>query len=121
MLVRDRGDGIRGSGSGPDAKRAITHIEPVRTVAGKCTVIRCRLETGRTHQIRIHLSEFGHMLCGEKVYVKPQIDSSPVSDSSRAPRQALHSAELEFVHPVTKQSLHFHSELPNDLERWLGM
>src|SRR5262249_52452527 len=66
-LVRDRGDGRRGSSPLLDAgKEAVTHIEVVERLRGY-TVLACRLETGRTHQIRIHLAERGHPVCGEKV------------------------------------------------------
>jgi 23S rRNA pseudouridine1911/1915/1917 synthase len=76
FLVRDRGDGVRGSISVDSsdsaqlesavARRAITHIRPLEHLRDY-TILECRLETGRTHQIRIHLSEIGHRLCGEKV------------------------------------------------------
>ncbi len=67
-LVRDRGDGRRGtSTSDDDGKRTITHVMPLEHLPG-FTVIQCRLETGRTHQIRIHLADAGHPVCGDKVY-----------------------------------------------------
>jgi 23S rRNA pseudouridine1911/1915/1917 synthase len=119
MLVRDRGDGIRGSGSGPDAKRAITHVKPIRQINRKYTFVECRLETGRTHQIRIHLSQISHMLCGEKVYLTPSANAPARPDNSGAPRQALHSAELKFTHPISRREMHFRSDLPKDLARWL--
>ncbi len=70
-LLRDRGDGRRGS-SGVDGrgKLAVTHIEKVESL-GKFSLITCRLETGRTHQIRIHLAELGHPVCGDPVYSIP--------------------------------------------------
>src|SRR6202040_38118 len=68
FLVRDRGDGRRGSTqSDADGKEAITHFEVAERLPGY-TLLSCRLETGRTHQIRIHLAELGHPVCGEKVY-----------------------------------------------------
>ena len=70
-LVRDRGDGRRGSTTLPNAGRqAITHVRPIERL-GDYTLVECRLKTGRTHQIRIHLAELGHPLCGEKVYGQP--------------------------------------------------
>ena len=125
-LVRDRGDGLRGTTplgeSAERAQSAITHIRPmehVRTAAGaEYTILECRLETGRTHQIRIHLSEIGHMLCGEKTYTHP-IGGKPRPDTSRAPRHALHAAELAFVHPVTSEPLRFRMPLPKDLREWI--
>jgi 23S rRNA pseudouridine1911/1915/1917 synthase len=119
-LVRDRGDGLRGSTSDPtaaDAERAVTHVRPLEKLAGY-TVVECRLETGRTHQIRIHLAEQGHMLCGEKTYVRPP-GGKAVEDVSGAPRQALHAAVLGFEHPATGQRLQFVSPLPRDMLRLL--
>jgi 23S rRNA pseudouridine1911/1915/1917 synthase len=122
-FVRDRGDGLRGStplgADAEGAQRAVTHVRPVEHVGGEYTVVECRLETGRTHQIRIHLAEVGHMLCGEKVYTRPSAGAQPTPDRSGAPRQALHSAELRFTHPVGGQELRFASPLPKDLSQWL--
>jgi 23S rRNA pseudouridine1911/1915/1917 synthase len=122
-LIRDRGDGLRGSSplgpDAPNAKHAITHVKPIERIGDAYSVVECRLETGRTHQIRIHLTESGHMLCGEKMYIR-RAPGTPISpDTSNAPRQALHSCELTFVHPITNQPLHFTSPLPKDLAGWL--
>jgi 23S rRNA pseudouridine1911/1915/1917 synthase len=119
-LVRDRGDGLRGSTADPEqpgAERAVTHVEPLEQLADH-TVVQCRLETGRTHQIRIHLAEQGHMLCGEKMYNRSR-DGSVVHDSSGAPRQMLHAAALGFVHPESHESVRFLSPLPRDMQRVL--
>jgi 23S rRNA pseudouridine1911/1915/1917 synthase len=113
-LARDRGDGRRGSTSDPDAgKEATTHVQPLESIAGY-SLVQCRLETGRTHQIRIHLSELGHPVCGEKIYRLTRTGKTMV-DTSGAPRLALHAAELGFVHPVTGKSLRFQAALPPDL------
>lgn len=120
MLVRDRGDGLRGSTSDPaaaDAERAVTHVRPLEKLSGY-TVVECRLETGRTHQIRIHLSELGHMLCGEKMYIR-QLGGEATEDTSGATRQALHAAVLGFEHPATGQRLQFVSPLPLDMAKLL--
>jgi 23S rRNA pseudouridine1911/1915/1917 synthase len=119
-LVRNRGDGLRGSVPEPYpsvAERAVTHITPLETLRDY-TVLQCRLETGRTHQIRIHLSEAGHPLCGEKVYTH-KLAGEPFTDSSAAPRQMLHAAVLGFIHPTTQQPLQFLSPLPPDMQRVL--
>lgn len=120
-LVRDRGDGLRGSTTlrplPDDAQHAVTHIKPLKRI-GDLSLIECRLETGRTHQIRIHLSELGHMLCGEGTYTHP-LGKPATKDTSAAPRQALHAAELGFVHPITGEKLHFRAPLPDDLRKWL--
>ncbi len=126
-LVRDRGDGLRGSSplgkEAPDAQRAITHIQPLEVfaVGGQTySLIECRLETGRTHQIRIHLAELGHMLCGEKIYTHA-VGEKPRPDASAAPRQALHAALLAFTHPITGKLLRFTDKLPADLVYWLSV
>jgi 23S rRNA pseudouridine1911/1915/1917 synthase len=114
-LVRDRGDGRRGSTSLPGTgKKAVTHIEVVERLQGY-SLLSCRLETGRTHQIRIHLAELGHPLCGEKVYQR-QPGCPPEPDKSGAPRLALHATELGFVHPVTGKAMHWTMPLPADLQ-----
>jgi 23S rRNA pseudouridine1911/1915/1917 synthase len=121
-FVRDRGDGLRGSSprgkDDPSAQHAVTHIRPVERI-GDYSVLECRLETGRTHQIRIHLAEIGHPLCGEKTYRRAASDTQPSPDRSGAPRQALHSHELTLTHPATGENLHFESPLPPDLAAWI--
>jgi 23S rRNA pseudouridine1911/1915/1917 synthase len=120
-LVRDRGDGLRGSSpigeAAEGAQRAITHLRPLEHLPGY-TIVECRLETGRTHQIRIHLAERGHMLCGEKTYTHP-LGGTPLTDASHAPRHALHAAELAFIHPITEEPVRFQMPLPKDLREWL--
>lgn len=117
-LVDDRGDGRRGSTKNPKlGKWAVTHVKPVERLKGY-TVVECRLETGRTHQIRIHLSEAGHPLCGDKVYRGP-FPGKPIPDESGAPRLALHAAELGFIHPITGEQLTFAMPLPADLSTLL--
>jgi 23S rRNA pseudouridine1911/1915/1917 synthase len=117
-LVRDRGDGRRGSTDKPNVgKHAVTHVRPLEHLDAY-TLIECRLETGRTHQIRIHLAEHGHPLCGEKVYRKP-LGGKPVPDRSGAPRLALHATALGLQHPLTGKELYFESPLPKDLTQFL--
>jgi 23S rRNA pseudouridine1911/1915/1917 synthase len=104
-LVRDRGDGRRGSTDNPKLGRlAITHVRPIEQLAG-ATLIECTLETGRTHQIRIHLAEAGHPLLGERVYAP---------GDGAAPRLMLHAAELGFTHPTTGRRIELRSEPPPD-------
>ena len=117
-FVRDRGDGKRGSSAEPDVgQHAVTQVRPIEQI-GDVTLIECRLETGRTHQIRIHLSELKHPVCGDKEYRGP-FGSRPIADRSGAPRLALHAAELGFQHPISGQRLSFESKLPRDLQAWL--
>jgi 23S rRNA pseudouridine1911/1915/1917 synthase len=118
-LVRDRGDRRRGSTNLPGTgKRAVTHVRPLESLGGY-TFVECQLETGRTHQIRIHLAEAGHPVCGEKVYTKP-LHGTPIADPSGAQRQMLHAAELSFNHPVTGEPLSFKMPMPADMARLLA-
>jgi len=118
-LVLDRGDGIRGSyghfrrpkrGVPIEAKRSVTHIRPIAGLVG-ATLVECRLETGRQHQIRIHMSELGHPLVGERVYIRdyagPKIE---------AKRPMLHARTLGFVHPRTAEHILFQREAPDDFQ-----
>jgi 23S rRNA pseudouridine1911/1915/1917 synthase len=118
-LVRDRGDrrrgGTRSSGEG---KEAVTHVELVERLGGY-TLLSCRLETGRTHQIRIHLAELGHPICGEAVYNRP-LGAQPLHDRSSAPRLALHAGELGFTHPTSGRDMHWIMDLPSDLQSFLA-
>jgi 23S rRNA pseudouridine1911/1915/1917 synthase len=114
-LVRDRGDGRRGSSGTDEGKRAVTHVRPVEHFGDAYTFVECRLETGRTHQIRIHLAEIGHPVCGERVYAPPR--GTGAADASGAARVMLHAAELGFVHPASGLELSFTSPLPADMRR----
>ncbi len=120
-ILRDRGDGLRGSSpkgkaaESAGAQRALTHVRPVEQLAGY-TLVECQLETGRTHQIRIHLSELGHPLAGEKVYLSPL---APPPDATAPARHALHSHHLRFTHPTTGETKEFASPFPRDLEGWV--
>jgi 23S rRNA pseudouridine1911/1915/1917 synthase len=112
MLVADRGDGIRGSTRFPNqGKRAVTHVAPVE-VLRSATLCEVRLETGKTHQIRIHLAERGHPLVGETVYIRDLLNAGgrPIA----SPRLLLHAATLGFEHPVTGEALRFSAPLPAD-------
>lgn len=112
---------------GPAGRPARTHWR-VRERFGLACLLECRLETGRTHQIRVHLAAVRHPVVGDPVYggrVKKQL-SLRQSERSLADallrllrRQALHAAQLEFVHPVTGEELRFRSELPPDLQEAL--
>lgn len=117
-LVEDRGDGRRGSTQLPGVgKEAVTHVSVEEQLRGY-TLLSCKLETGRTHQIRIHLSEAGHPVCGDKVYVK-RPDGSVFEDKSGAPRLALHATELGFAHPATGEHLHWAMPLTGDLQKFV--
>ncbi len=115
QLVRDRGDGLRGSAAeGRSGQHAITHVLSVSPL-GDLSMIECQLETGRTHQIRIHLAEQGHPVCGDDTYGLVRDGK----DTSGAPRTALHAVRVAFDHPTTNSRLTFESEWPQDLAQWL--
>ena len=117
-LVEDRGDGRRGSTQLPGVgKEAVTHVSVEERLPGY-TLVACRLETGRTHQIRIHLSEAGHPVCGDKVYVK-RFGGEVYDDKSEAPRLALHATELGFTHPASGEQSHWSMPLPADLQKFV--
>ena len=118
-LIPDRGDGRRGSTKLPDVgKEAVTHVG-VEERLPHHSLLSCRLETGRTHQIRIHLSEAGHPVCGDKVYVK-KASGDVFEDISGAPRLALHATELGFQHPANGGHLHWTMPLPGDLQKFVA-
>ncbi len=113
-LVRDRGDGRRGSGDRPgEGQHAVTHVRVVEEL-GDFTLVECRLETGRTHQVRIHLGEAGTPLCGERIYDRPR-HGRPLLDSSGARRIMLHAATLGFAHPGSGQRMDWSAPLPADM------
>lgn len=117
-LIRDRGDGRRGSsGESGSGQHAVTRVEVVERL-GNFALVECRLETGRTHQVRIHLGECGTPLCGETVYDRP-LHGRPIPDGSNAPRIALHAASLGLRHPVTDQWIEWQSPLPDDMAELL--
>jgi 23S rRNA pseudouridine1911/1915/1917 synthase len=109
-LIENRGDGLRGSTRLlHEGQEAITFVEVVETFS-KATLCRVRLQTGRTHQIRIHLSESGHPLVGETVYIRDFLRAGRKPLTS--PRLLLHASTLGFEHPVTKARLDFSCPLP---------
>ena len=117
ILVRDRGDGRRGSMDDGDGQRAVTHVKVVEKLPGHA-LVECRLETGRTHQVRIHLGEAGTPLCGERVYDRP-LHGSAAADNSGAKRPMLHAARLGFTHPTTDEPMSWDSEPPADFRELL--
>ncbi|MGC2351366.1 MAG: pseudouridine synthase, partial [Methylocella sp.] len=103
--------------------RALTHWRLIESFAGEASLISCRLETGRTHQIRVHMAHIGHPVLGDPVYATGfKSKTARLPPEARAcltslSRQALHAAALGFPHPVTGVQLRFTSALPPDLRR----
>ena len=100
-------------------KHAITHFRTVAAFDGAAQV-ECRLETGRTHQIRVHMASIGHALLGDAVYGRTPGKLAPLLKDLAFERQALHAATLGFVHPVTQEKLCFESPLPADMVALIG-
>jgi 23S rRNA pseudouridine1911/1915/1917 synthase len=95
-------------------KHAVTHykvLEPLKSAA----LVECRLETGRTHQVRVHMSSIGHPLLGDPVYGHTPSSLRPLLAGLEFRRQALHAAELGFVHPVYQETVQFFSAIPADM------
>jgi 23S rRNA pseudouridine1911/1915/1917 synthase len=101
-------------------KPAVTHYH-VEERFPSCTLVRCRLETGRTHQIRVHMAHIGHPLVGDSVYLKGAQRCVPHLREllQGFPRQALHATRLALEHPVSGELVEWHAPLPEDFERLL--
>ncbi len=109
FIAADRGDGLRGSiKSRSGGREAITHVEVLQRLEG-ASLVECRLETGRTHQVRIHLSERGHPLLGEPLYVRDY-----EGECIEASRLMLHARTLGFRHPRTGRDVRFEARVPDD-------
>ena len=112
-LVADRGDLRRGVAREPgEGRRAITHFQVLERFGRVATLVACRLETGRTHQIRIHLAELGHPVVGDAVY-RPK---EQPKCKAQFHRQALHAQTLGFIHPFGKAKLSIEAPLPPDMD-----
>lgn len=98
-------------------KRAVTIYRVLNTFGNFAAEVECELKTGRTHQIRVHMSYLGHSLIGDSLYKYKNyaFPKNIAEQMKNFPRQALHAKYLEFVHPATKKKLVFESELPEDL------
>jgi 23S rRNA pseudouridine1911/1915/1917 synthase len=115
---------------GEHGKEAITHYKVLEKF-NYVSLVECRLETGRTHQIRVHMQSIGHPLFNDDTYGGDRIVKGTVFTKYKqfvencfelCPRHALHAQQLGFIHPVTKKQMHFESELPEDMkaviEKW---
>ena len=101
-------------------KEAITNYKVKRVFSNVASLIECKLLTGRTHQIRVHLSSSGNPIIGDKKYGKNKskllknVDKSLINDIITFKRQALHAYFLSFIHPIKKEKIQLNSELPSD-------
>ncbi|MBY0304512.1 MAG: RluA family pseudouridine synthase [Sphingomonas sp.] len=100
-------------------KHAITHYRMIRPLR-EAALVECRLETGRTHQVRVHMASIGHALLGDPVYGRTKAAHRALLDELAFKRQALHAARLGFIHPVKSNALAFESEIPADMQALLG-
>lgn len=107
------------SPSDPNARRAITHYEVLERF-GQVSYLKLNLETGRTHQIRVHMAHLGHALLGDEVYATSKIPF----EKQHAPLlhgQTLHARRLTLTHPRTKERMTFESELPSEFQRLIAI
>ncbi len=104
-------------------KEATTHYKILKVYGLTASLIECRLETGRTHQIRVHMAHKGNSIVGDSVYgrgIKRGVGSSIAQAIKAFDRQALHASVLGFVHPVTREPIRFEAKIPKDLESLLS-
>ncbi len=99
----------------PKGKRAVTHIRRIEAL-NEATLVECRLETGRTHQVRVHMAHIGHPLLGDPVYGKSRAAHKDILRTLGFNRQALHAKRLGFTHPITSKAMAFESDLPVDMQ-----
>ena len=103
-------------------KEAVTHYRVLRHLGLGAALVACTLETGRTHQIRVHMSAIGHSLLGDPLYGRAsparraRFDDEQQQIIADFPRQALHAAVLGFVHPIEKSFIRFESDIPDDMK-----
>ncbi|MGN0390209.1 MAG: RluA family pseudouridine synthase [Wujia sp.] len=93
----------------PNGRRAVTHYTVIENLKQNFSLINCELETGRTHQIRVHMASINHPLLGDSVY-------GPKQKPFQTQGQVLHAGVLGFVHPITNQYMEFHADLPDYFE-----
>ncbi len=100
-------------------KHAVTHYRTVQRLQG-AALVECRLETGRTHQVRVHMTHIGNPLIGDPVYGRDKKGFKSILETLGFKRQALHAKTLGFIHPVTSDALAFESPIPADMQELLS-
>lgn len=100
-------------------KHAVTHYRMLE-VLRDAALVECRLETGRTHQVRVHMAHIGHPLIGDPVYSKSKKHFKSILETLHFDRQALHARTLGFIHPVSRNALAFESRIPADMQELLS-
>ncbi len=122
-IARHKADRKRMAVTQHSGRHAITRIRVIKPFAeNRASFVECKLETGRTHQIRVHMSHIGHGLIGDPIYGKMRrlgqshLSPEDLTILQNFGRQALHAKSLGFVHPVTKKDCYFEAEMPNDMQ-----
>ena len=90
--------------------QSITHYEVVKEIGNDLSVVKCLLETGRTHQIRVHMAAIGHPILGDTLY-----GNNEINKKCNASRQLLHAKKVSFIHPISKKIVSYTAPIPNDL------
>ncbi len=119
LLQRDSRNRLRMAISQYSGKKAITIYKSLKMFETFASKVECELKTGRTHQIRAHLSNIGHSLIGDKLYKLKNyaLPKKINNEINNFQRQALHAYMLEFIHPLSEKIMHFESELPDDMQK----
>ncbi|MEP5762736.1 MAG: RluA family pseudouridine synthase, partial [Litoreibacter sp.] len=123
QLARHKTDRQRQAVMFQNGRHAVTRVRTIETFGGAAALISCKLETGRTHQIRVHMAHIGHGLIGDPTYGgrRKFPDRQAGAEAVKSfKRQALHAKTLGFIHPVSGDEMRFESELPGDFEALLG-
>jgi 23S rRNA pseudouridine1911/1915/1917 synthase len=130
QIGRARNDRKKMAVLGEGGKEAITAYATIETFGLVASLVECRLQTGRTHQIRVHMTHIGHGIVGDPVYAKPanrrllvlqKPDEAVKAALLGFPRQALHAAQLEFIHPISENKVSLAAPLPDDMAQLLNL
>ena len=95
-------------------RESVTHYRELMPLKG-ATLVECRLQTGRTHQIRVHMAHIGHPLVGDPAYGTKRIPKGAPAEARSFPRQALHATQVTFLHPLTNMEMCYSSAVPDDM------